>query len=125
MKARARAQAVLAKLSRNEQQALIDYVNANVAKHKKAIAVRLYMASVCALWDSGIIEHKASAKWDKFIMALDDIIAGHADQAYGPRRVGEVDKMSRDMYEYLCGEGIKSKALDALYEESLLKEEEK
>lgn len=117
MRAKIHVKSILAKLSKREQEALIDYIKEETQQYREAISLRLYLATVCALWDSGIIAYKASSKWDKFLLTLSDVIEGHADMAYGYKGIGEIDCMGKDMYAYLKGEGIQSRVLDQMYDQ--------
>jgi hypothetical protein len=120
MRARPSWQSILAKLTPEERRVLIDIENENVMKHFRCVSLRLYLAAVCALWDTNIIKYKSSKNWDKFLISLNESISGHAEMAYTARegrKGGDMTRMARDMYEYIKGEGIQSEVMDQLYEQ--------
>lgn len=120
MRARPSWQSILAKLTPEERRVLIEIENENVMKHFRCVSLRLYLAAVCALWDTDIIKYKSSKSWDRFLLSLNDVISGHAEMAYTSRdgrKGGDMTKMSEEMYEYIKGEGIRSEVLDQLYEQ--------
>lgn len=119
MKARPSAETVLKKLTEDERDVLVDYLNKLNMGYREQIGLRLYIAAACAAYDALNVTEE---EMESFICALDEIVTGHSEEVYGVKRhkaKGDVSELSRDMMDYLRGEGVRCGVLEQLYEQVL------
>lgn len=119
MKARPTMEAVLAKLSKEDQKVVIGYAHNALDEERDAIGLRAYYAAACAAWDRLGLTGK---DMDDFIIALDQIVSGHCDAVYKGRS-GNIDDMAIDMRQYLKDEGCECEVLEKLFEQHMRRKE--
>lgn len=117
MKARPSIDLILKKLTKDERKVLIAHLDKLNMGFRDQIGLRLYVAAACAAYD---VLNVTEEELESFICALDEIVTGHAEEVYGPKRHkndGDVSELARDMMNYLKSEGVHSTVLDQLYEQ--------
>lgn len=117
MKAKPTMEAVLAKLSKEDQKVVINYAHNALEEEREAVGLRLYYAAACAAFD---MLNLNGDELDDFVIALDQIVSGHCDEVYNGRS-GNIDDMAIDMRQYLNGEGCECKVLEKLFESYMRK----
>ena len=116
MKARPSVETILGKLTRDERKILIAHLDKLNMSFRDQIGLRLYVAAACAAYDV----LNVTDQMDDFVTALDEIVTGHSEEVYGPKRHkndGDISELARDMMDYLRGEGVHSTVLEQLYEQ--------